>query len=263
MQYARFYINHFEFFRYISKWLLHKRDVIAQEESLTDEEKQQHTLQMVEAVISHIRMGMMTPKEIALFILMPVVNLHKSYFFDRMAIGMSFHAGHEDVVAKIRNSESGALQFTPRLYTNDVWGLSMTVNEFEKIINYEMFVACFFSQSNLAEYNQEGNIKFILVKYVLKMIILKFCFVDPLVAWEVDFFPRGIRFNRAKLINVYTIPTAFEIPETCLRTVRLRVTCRENFRTDQKFKVMSNQLKYFNKINKNHLINIFHRLECL
>lgn len=156
--YRCIYLFIYFFFRYVSKWLLHKRDVIAQEESLTDEEKQQHTLQMVEAVISHIRMGMMTPKEIALFILMPVVSLHKSFFFDRMAIGMSFHAGHEDIVGKIRDSECGALQFTPRLYTNDVWGLSMTVNEFEKIINYEMFVACFFSQSNLAEYNQEGEL---------------------------------------------------------------------------------------------------------
>lgn len=151
-------IKIFTFCRYISKWLLHKRDVIAQEESLTDEEKQQHTLQMVEAVHTHIRMGMMTPEELASIILMPVINLHKTFFFERMTIGMSFHAGYDETVAKIRHSDSGTLQFTPRLYTNDVWGLSMTVNEFEKIINYEMFVACFFSQSNLAEYNQEGGI---------------------------------------------------------------------------------------------------------
>lgn len=52
---------------------------------------------------------------------------------------------------EVWNSEDGALQFTPRLYLNDVWSFNMLVKDFEKTKDYENFVACFFSQRTLAE----------------------------------------------------------------------------------------------------------------
>lgn len=142
------------FSRYVSVWLMHKANVIRNETTLTPEEKLEHTIQMVEAVITHIRFAMMMPAELAQLLLKPVINLHKCFFVDRMAIGMSFHAGQKDSVVKMRKSEHGSLQFTPRLYTLDIWGLSMAVNEFEKVENYQNFVGVFFSQSNLSEYSQ-------------------------------------------------------------------------------------------------------------
>lgn len=73
---------------------------------------------------------------------------------------MSYHSEHqEDQVASIRATETGALQFTPRLYTSDMYGLSMKLTNFESIENYQTFAACFFSQSNLSEY-QEGELVF-------------------------------------------------------------------------------------------------------
>lgn len=73
---------------------------------------------------------------------------------------MSYHSEHqEDQVASIRATETGALQFTPRLYTSDMYGLSMKLTNFESIENYQTFAACFFSQSNLSEY-QEGKSRF-------------------------------------------------------------------------------------------------------
>lgn len=56
--------------------------------------------------------------------------------------------------------------------------------------------------------------------------------------WNIDFFPRGIRFNRAQLISVYNINTTpNEIPESILRTVRLSVTCERDLEVEQRFKV--------------------------
>lgn len=61
------------------------------------------------------------------------------------------------------------------------------------------------------------------------------------IQWEIDFFPRGIRYSRAQLINVYNMPLHHqgnvEVPETILRTVRVRCTCKANLYDEQRFKV--------------------------
>lgn len=59
--------------------------------------------------------------------------------------------------------------------------------------------------------------------------------------WDIDFFPRGVRYGKAQIINVYNYNTNFapslEIPEVLLRTVRLSVTCKSSLETDQRFMV--------------------------
>lgn len=58
------------------------------------------------------------------------------------------------------------------------------------------------------------------------------------MAWNIDFYPRGIRYSKAQLINVFSLQTdAVEIPETILRTIRLSVTCKRDLETEQRFKV--------------------------
>lgn len=55
--------------------------------------------------------------------------------------------------------------------------------------------------------------------------------------WDIDFYPRGIRYGKAQIINVYSMPGPLEIPEVLLRTVRLSVTCKSNLEIDQRFMV--------------------------
>lgn len=55
--------------------------------------------------------------------------------------------------------------------------------------------------------------------------------------WDIDFYPRGIRYGKAQIINVYNVPGSLEIPEVLLRTVRLSVTCKSDLETDQRFMV--------------------------
>lgn len=98
---------------------------------------------------------MMTPGELAKLLLKPIIKLHAEFFVEKISVGMSYHSGQEDRVAIVRATRNGALQFTPRLYTSDLYGLSLKLPNFESIENYQTFAACFFSQSTLSEY-QEG-----------------------------------------------------------------------------------------------------------
>lgn len=59
------------------------------------------------------------------------------------------------------------------------------------------------------------------------------------MAWNIDFYPRGIRYSKAQLINVFNLQSAVEIPETILRTIRLSVTCKRDLETEQRFKVFA------------------------
>lgn len=60
--------------------------------------------------------------------------------------------------------------------------------------------------------------------------------------WDIDFYPRGVRYGKAQIINVYNnyntnFASSLEIPEVLLRTVRLSVTCKSSFEVDQRFMV--------------------------
>jgi BTB/POZ domain-containing protein 17 len=71
---------------------------------------------------------------------------------------------------------------------------------------------------------------------------LIFFFLDiNTIQWEIDFFPRGIRFNRAQLINVHQTSlqstNKVEVPESILKTVRVRCTCRGISDEEQRFKI--------------------------
>lgn len=55
--------------------------------------------------------------------------------------------------------------------------------------------------------------------------------------WNIDFFPRGIRYSKAQLINVFNMQPPVEIPETILKTIRLSVTCERDLEREQRFMV--------------------------
>lgn len=146
------------YYRYIENWLLHKITQIQSDLTIADDQKQMNIHQLIESIVVHIRFAMMSPEQCAQLGMKPIVKMHTEYFAERISIGMSYHSGQEDRVTKIRATDTGQLQFTPRLYTSDTYSLSMDIPNFEKIENYQTFCACFFSQSNLSEYHwQEGK----------------------------------------------------------------------------------------------------------
>nr|XP_029710921.1 uncharacterized protein LOC115253969 isoform X1 [Aedes albopictus] len=201
-------------FGYLEKWLLYKKDQLDKDPEMSEEERQSELVSTIEAVFAHVRFAMMSPAELANVLTCPIFRFHKEFFVERVAIGMCYHSGRDDRIREIRAQENGTLQFTPRLYTNDRWSLSMMIDEFEKIENYQNFVWCFFSQKHLSE-----------------------CYEDQSVAWEIELFPRGVKYNRAMLIGVFNMPVNTEIPESIIRTVRLKVLCQERLQEDQRFRI--------------------------
>lgn len=147
--------NEFILFGYIENWLTHKYNQLKNDSTINADDVRTTIQQMIESLVVHIRFAMMTPNEFAKLLMKPISKLHTKFFADRISIGMSYHSGQDECVARIRATELGKLQFTPRLYTSDTYGLSMQIQNFENIENYQTFGACFFSQSNLSEY-QEG-----------------------------------------------------------------------------------------------------------
>lgn len=202
--------SEFLLFQYVQKWVLNKQEQIFTEYSLADEEKRKEVRYITETVMKHIRFPMMSPAEVSRILQEePVSKQNPKLFTEFITLAMSFHAGYDSSSAKSNTTD---LKYTPRLYTSDQFCVSIVVPEFEKVENYKSIASNFFSQVSLAESQQN----------------------DQTIAWEIDFFPRGVRYSAAKLINIYQ--TA-DIPETILKTVRCRITCREKLTEDKKFMI--------------------------
>lgn len=94
---------------------------------------------------------------------------------------------------------------------------------------------------------KKGNKKVIIIDSLLvdpysvfeeKLLNLVMFFrLDQTVQWDIDFYPRGIRYGKAQIINVFNMPGSLEIPEALLRTVRLSVTCKSDLENDRRFMV--------------------------
>lgn len=144
--------NEAALFDIVERYLMIKRDLIEHEESLSDEEKSAHMKTLIEGICAHIRFPMMTVSELASIPLKNITAFSKEFFCDRMALGMSFHANQPfsgDTEASDMN-----LQYTPRLYTSDVFCLELKIEEIHNVENYKNYAACFFS---LTEFPYNSN----------------------------------------------------------------------------------------------------------
>lgn len=204
--------NEAKLFDIVVHYLMLKKEQVEQEESLSDEDKQSHMKSLIEGICCYIRYPMMTVQELATIPLMQITSFCKEFFCDKMALGMNFHANPEI------SPKNDYLQYTPRLYTSDNFCLEMIIPEIHKVENYKTFGACMFSLEDFP-YTDSAD--------------------ENTIQWEIDFFPRGIRYNRAQLINIYSLQTTqgrIEVPESILRTVRVRCTCK-SVQQEMRFKI--------------------------
>lgn len=143
--------SEYKLFSILQVWLLQRKYLLDNDETLTEAEQQDNFIQLVEQTVVHIRFPMMTPRELAHLLIFPLLEYHKEFIVQRMAIGMSYQSGQEERVQELRNSKSESLQFTPRLYSNDTWSVGVEVKNFDLIEKYSNYVTCFFSPGNIAE----------------------------------------------------------------------------------------------------------------
>ncbi|EDW51426.1 BTB/POZ domain-containing protein 17 [Drosophila sechellia] len=211
--------SEYKLFDILQTWLLHRREQMEATGS-------GGFMELIEQTVSHIRFGMMTPRQLSHLLMNPLVEYHKEFLVERIAIGMSYQSGHEDRVREVRATESGKLQFTPRLYWNDTWSVDIDVHNFTAIEDYKNYVTCFFSQRHIAETEED----------------------DPCMTWEIEFFPRGVRYNKAKMV------WGEDVPGCSLNTVRLRVTCKHQNIGEERFKIavlivgMQNQIMHIRTV---------------
>ncbi|KAH8235673.1 hypothetical protein KR032_005075 [Drosophila birchii] len=196
--------SEYKLFVVLQTWLLHRREQM----EANSAGGASSFMELIEQTVSHIRFGMMTTKQLSYLMKGPLIEYHKEFLVERIAIGMSYQSGQEDRVREVRATESGELQFTPRLYWNDTWSVDIDVHDFDKIDNYKNYVTCFFSQRHIAETED-----------------------DPSMTWDIEFFPRGVEYNKAKMV------CGGYVPGCSLDTVRLRVTCKHQNIGEERFKI--------------------------
>ncbi|XP_050738861.1 uncharacterized protein LOC127009649 [Eriocheir sinensis] len=154
-------------------------------------------------VMKFVRFPMMTPRQLAELLLVPLTIKYKEFFVTRMAIGMSFHSGQWERVREIiRDPEpSNRLLFTPRLYTAEQWSASLTVDNLPGLPAYHTRTLVFSTPASASELDCDSQLE-----------------------WIVELYPKGVWFRKFYLI---VWQGTVEVPEAVLRTVRLAVTAKD------------------------------------
>lgn len=187
-------------YKCIEMWINYQK--INLKKHMTNDEYEKTIKQIVIAVMTPIRFPMMSPRQLAELLLSPLTKKYKEFFVERMAIGMSFHSGHNERIREIINNEdNGYLLFEPRLYTVDTCCSLLTIENFRNLPSYHTRTLVFSSQSYLAEYCGEGTCE-----------------------WVVDLYPKGVWFKKFFLI---VWQGTVEMPEHVIKSVRLSMTCKE------------------------------------
>lgn len=202
--------NEMVLYNCVVRWLELQEIKIRQTHSLASQVEEEYK-SLVEKIMRYIRFPMMTPRELADLLLSPVIQQHKEFFVDRMAIGMKYHSGYTDQIQAHSNCDEGRLLFTPRLYTSDSCSAILTIENFWSIPNYHTSTFVFSSHLSAAEHESH-----------------------KVNEWLVDLYPKGVWFKKCFLI---VWQGTLEVPQEILSTVRLSLTCRELSEKEMRVKV--------------------------
>ncbi|XP_053678799.1 BTB/POZ domain-containing protein 17 [Anopheles nili] len=205
--------SEFRLYELVESWFSYQKRQLEIRSDMRAQDREGAINKLIYGVLVHIRFSMMSLPQMANVLMSTSVRTLKEFFVARVADGMNFHSRHLEVVSAIRQTEHGELLFTPRLYTSDLWSLEIAVNYFDKLDKYSSVASVFFSPTNFSDVDEESN------------------------GWDVEFFPLGVRYKPAQLIGVYSAATSREIPESIIRTVRLRVTTQATMRCESRYMI--------------------------
>ncbi|XP_058064183.1 BTB/POZ domain-containing protein 17 [Anopheles bellator] len=205
--------SEYRLYEMVEGWFLYQKALIESRTDLHRAKKEDAIRSMVYSVLIHIRYPMMSLIEMANVLMNPCTQFMKEFFVARVADGMNFHSERLDIVNAVCQTEAGEHQFTPRLYTADFWSLQIACNFFEKMEKYSSVASVFFSPKTFIDNDEQSD------------------------AWDVEFYPLGVRYKPAQLIGVYSAATNQEIPESIIRTVRLRITNQEPTNEERRYMI--------------------------
>uniref|UniRef100_A0A182K4M6 BTB domain-containing protein n=1 Tax=Anopheles christyi TaxID=43041 RepID=A0A182K4M6_9DIPT len=206
--------SEFRLYELVEVWFRYQRAQIEFRYEMREQDKESAINKLIDDVLVHVRFAMMSLPQLANVLMSTAsVRLLKEFYVARVADGMNFHSHHLEIVSAIRASEMGELQFTPRLYTSDLWSLEIAVDCFHKVEKYSSVASVFFTPTTFSDVDEESN------------------------GWDVEFFPLGVRYKPAQLIGIYSAATNREIPESIIRTVRLRITSQSRMRNERRYMI--------------------------
>lgn len=170
-----------------------------------------HIERLTIATVSCVRFPMMTPSQLADLLLSPLTKRHMVFMMERMSGAMAYHRNQPNAIADILQWTNGDRLLTPRLYTEDKFCASLSVDYFPQLPMYHCRSLHFSSHESTADYAGD-------------------CQVD----WMVDFYPKGVWLQ--KCFAIFTRGAMMEVPERVLRTVRVSISTLEEFE-DKRVKI--------------------------
>ncbi|XP_035791270.1 BTB/POZ domain-containing protein 17-like isoform X1 [Anopheles albimanus] len=210
--------SEYDLYKRVDEWLTNQKTLIDAKPELVDKQKHEQISEIADRVLVHVRYPMMSISEMAELLLKSKSQDYKKAVIGLVANGMNFHAlGYE--THAFRQSQdvmaSGGRQFTPRIYTDDMWSLKVQADVLENPERYHRVASVFFSPVNFIDKEDSRT-----------------------DAWEVELYPFGVRYLAARIIDVnYNANAQQEIPEAVIRTVRVRVGANGLLNGERRFMI--------------------------
>lgn len=184
----------------VEKWLEEQQRRM---EETGEEDIDLHMENLVTSAINCVRFPMMYPAQLADLLLSPIIKTYMSFMMERMSMAMAYHRRQPGAVQRILEKlQSGDRLLTPRLYTEDKYCASLSVDYFPQLPVYHCRSLMFSAQEDTAAYSG-----------------------DTANDWMVDLYPKGVWFQ--KCFKIFHAGAMQEVPERVLRTVRVSVSTKE------------------------------------
>jgi len=188
-------------FRSVERWLGARRQEMV---NRGEENISLHMERITLSCMEHVRFPMMSPAQLADLLLSPLLSKHMDTMVTRMAAAMAYHRNTETAIGDILKYRHGDKLLTARLYTQDQYCASLSVDYFLQLPVYHCRSLHFSSHESTADHSGDSQ-----------------------VDWMVDLYPKGVWFQKCFKIN--TSGTMQEVPERVLRTVRASVSTKNEF----------------------------------
>jgi len=188
-------------FRAVETWLCARREEMAKE---GEENIEVHMERLTIQALELVRFPMMRPSQLADLLLSPLTSDYMPFMMGRMQAAMGYHRNTPESLAKLLKYKNGDRLLTPRLYTEDKFCCSLTVDYFPQLPVYHCRSLCFTSHESTADFSGDSQ-----------------------VDWMVDLYPKGVWFQRC--FKICTSGSMKEVPERVLRTVRASVSTKHEF----------------------------------
>ena len=125
-------------FRSLESWLTVRRQEM---KDRGEENINLHMERLTLQCMEHVRFPMMTPAHLADLLLSPLISRHMDHMVSRMAAAMAYHRNTEDSIANLLKYKNGDKLLTPRLYTEDKYCASLSIDYFFQVTWRHLTVA--------------------------------------------------------------------------------------------------------------------------